>query len=121
MALLLTLMKHDQLYLLKPGFQDNGKNYYCPGCAELSGLLTYYPKLRTQIDVHTIDFPRPRTQLASALGEKNQSCPVLILDAAPTNLPSQIEVQRANNRSFIVGARGIGEYLAYAHGIDLPH
>lgn len=114
-------MKRDQLYLLKPGFEDNGKRFYCPDCAELSGLVAYYPILKARLDVRTIDFPRPRTELVAKLGEQNQSCPVLILDNPPRNLPAHIEVRHANNRQFIAGARRIAEYFAHAHGIDLPH
>lgn len=39
-------MKLDRLYLLKPNFMDNGKGpYFCPGCAEIIGLLEFYPTL----------------------------------------------------------------------------
>ena len=86
-------MNHDQLYLLKPDFQDQGKTYYCPGCAEVIGILEFYPELKRSIDIHYVDFPRPRPELISLLGEANQGCPVLVL-AAPQNLPAHLKVQQ---------------------------
>ena len=45
-------MNHDKLYLLKPDFHDQGKIYFCPGCAEMVGLLEFYPALKQTIDIH---------------------------------------------------------------------
>ena len=72
-------MKPDQLYLIRRDFQDQGKTYYCPGCAEMIGLLEYYPELKKGIEIHEVDFARPRPMLVSLLGEANQGCPVLVL------------------------------------------
>ncbi|MEO6992226.1 MAG: DUF3088 family protein [Lacunisphaera sp.] len=114
-------MNHDQLYLLKPNFQDRGKTYYCPGCAEVVGLLEFYPALKQKIDVHYLDFPRPRAELISLLGEANQGCPVLVLGAVPQNLPAQLKVKQANGHAFVADAKEIGAYLAHVHGIGIPH
>jgi hypothetical protein len=114
-------MNHDQLYLLKHDFRDQGETYYCPGCAEVIGLMEFYPALKQSIDIHYVDFPRPRPELASLLGEKNQSCPVLVLATSPSSVPATLKVQHANGRAFVEGARMIGEYLAHAHGIGNPH
>jgi len=114
-------MNRDQLYLLKPGFQKLGKTYYCPGCAEVIGLLEFYPALKQKIDIHYVDFPRPRPALVSLLGEGNQSCPVLVLAAVPQNPPAHVKVQQANGHAFVSDARDIGEYLAHVHGIGIPH
>ncbi|HVZ66248.1 MAG TPA: DUF3088 family protein [Lacunisphaera sp.] len=113
-------MKRDQLYLLKPGFRDQGATYYCPSCAELAGLLAFYPALQAKLEVHYVDFPRPRPELASRLGEANQSCPVLVL-AENSTIPDAPAVRQANGHGFVAGAREIGKYLARRHGIDLPH
>lgn len=115
-------MKRDQLYLLKPDFHDNdARPYYCPGCAELVGLLEFYPKLKTTVDIHYIDFPRPRPELIPLLGEENQSCPVLVLENIPPKLPPHPKVRVANGRVFVDGAREIGEYFAQVHGTAIPH
>lgn len=73
-----------KLFLLKPDFKDlkrgDDLSYFCPDCAIIEGLLSYYPRLRTELEVHYVDFIRPRQALIELLGEENQSCPVLILD-----------------------------------------
>lgn len=114
-------MNRDQLYLLKPGFHDNAERYYCPGCAELLGLLEFYPQLKQTLDIHYIDYPRPRAELVPLLGEENQSCPVLVLGASPADLPPQLKVRQANGHAFVEGAREIGEYFAQVHGTAIPH
>lgn len=114
-------MNRDQLYLLKPDFHDNARSYYCPGCAELVGLLEFYPQLKHTLEIHYIDYPRPRPELVPLLGEENQSCPVLVLAAAPTDLPQDLKVQQANGHVFVEGAREIGEYFAQVHGTAIPH
>ncbi len=115
-------MNRDQLYLLKTGFLDQGKGpYYCPSCAELVGLLEFYPALESKLDVHFIDFARPRPELAPLLGEEHQSCPVLVLATVPAGLPVQLKVQQANGHAFVTGAREIGEYLAHICGVGIPH
>ena len=118
----MNFMNRDHLYLLKPGFLDKRKGpYYCPGCAEMMGLLEFYPALKQRVEIHFINFPRPRPELAPLLGEKNQSCPMLVLATIPSNVPAALKVQHANGHAFVEGAREIGGYLAHAHGIGIPH
>ena len=114
-------MKKDQLYLLPTNFDDQGKKYYCPGCVEILGVLESYPKLKDQLEIHHVDFARPRPKLVSLLGEENQGCPVLILAQPPANPPADLKIQQANGHSFVADPREIGEYWAFAHGIGLPH
>lgn len=115
-------MNRDQLYLLKPDFLDNGKGpYFCPGCAEVVGLLEFYPMLKRHLNVHYVDFPRPRPELVDLLGEGNQSCPVLVLTTVPPNLPSNLKVHQTNAHAFVEGASEIAEYLAQVHGVGIPH
>jgi len=114
-------MKLDQLYLLKPDFSEQSKTYYCPGCAEVLGLLEFYPALKQRIATHFVDYSRPRPELVSLLGTANQSCPVLMLKTVPTNLPAHLKVQHANDHAFVTGAREISAYLAYEYGIGTPY
>lgn len=115
-------MKRDRLYLLKPQFMDASKGpYFCPGCAQMLGLLEFYPALKEKLEVRWLDFPRPRPELIELLGEENQSCPVLVLQAAPTDLPSTIPTHQAKGRWFVEGADEIATYLAHIHGIGIPH
>lgn len=114
-------MKKDQLYLLPTDFEDDGKTYYCPGCVEVLGVLESYPRLKDTLEIHEVDFTRPRPKLVNLLGEENQGSPVLILAEVPTDAPSHLKIQSANGHSFVADAREIGEYWAFAHGIGLPH
>jgi hypothetical protein len=70
-------MDKDTLFLLKPDFQDPGKDtrYFCPGCAYLEGFLSFYPRVRHAIQVSYIDFPRPRAAIVGMLGETHQIAP----------------------------------------------
>ncbi len=115
-------MNRDRLYLLKADFMDNGKGpYFCPGCAQMVGLLEFYPDLKQQLEVRWLDFPRPRPELIELLGEENQSCPVLVLKEAPSSTPSTIPLQQAKGRWFVEGASEIATYLARTKGIGIPH
>lgn len=115
-------MNRDRLFLLKPHFFDGDKGpYYCPHCAQLVGLLEFYPALKQQLDVRWLDFPRPRRELVELLGEENQSCPVLVLKDAPEGLPAAVPVQQAQGRWFVEGAEEIATYLAHVHGTGRPH
>lgn len=114
-------MTQDTLYLIRPDFPDNGKTYYCPGCAEMLGLLEFYPALKQRLEIRWVDFARPRPELVTLLGEENQSCPVLVLASGPPDLPAHLKVQHANGHAFVADAREIGEYLAHVHGIGWPH
>lgn len=115
-------MKPDRLYLLKPQFMDQGKGpYFCPGCAQMAGLLEFYPALKKHLEVRYLDFPRPRPELIELLGEENQSCPVLVLNSAPQNVPPGIPVGQAKGHWFVDGADEIARYLAHAYGTGIPH
>jgi len=74
----------EKLFLIKPDFKDLKRNadinYFCPNCVTLEGLLSFYPKLRNELEVHYVDFARPRPSIVELIGEENQSCPVLILE-----------------------------------------
>ena len=74
----------EKLFLIKPDFQDINRNvehkYFCPPCALIEGLLSFYPQLRNELEVHYVDFVRPRPAIVDLIGEANQSCPVLVLD-----------------------------------------
>lgn len=98
-----------KLFLLKADFQDanraDGKKYFCPECSPIEGLLSYYPRLRSELEVQYLDFSRPRPALVDLLGEENQSCPVLVLeDGSFINEPSEII-----------------KYLTQYHKVGHPH
>jgi len=99
----------EKLFLIKPDFQDlkraDGKNYFCPGCVTLEGLLSFYPRLRTELEVSYVDFARPRPAIVELIGEANQGCPVLILE----------------DGSFIHESDNIIRHLVEKHGVGEPH
>lgn len=113
----------DQLFLLTPLFPDQAAGagaFHCPECAQVEGLLSYFPFLRSRVEVSYVDFARPRPAIIALLGAEHQSCPVLVLGgAAPAGVPVQHHVP--TNRDFVAGAAAIANYLAAAHGISRPH
>lgn len=117
-----TSMKTDTLYLIRPDFHSDGRGpFYCPGCAEVLGLLEHYPVLKERISIQYVDFARPRPELVERIGASNQSCPALVLAEPPQELPDSIILRKANGWTFVEGAREIGAYLAQAHGTGMPY
>lgn len=114
-------MNRDILFLLKHDFLDGLERYYCPECAEISGVLSYYPALRHVLDVRYVDFARPRPAIVALVGEANQSCPVLVLAEAPDPSVSSVTIGSHDGRRFVSGAKEIGAYLAQVHGTGKPH
>jgi glutaredoxin 2 len=74
----------EKLFLLKANFQDINRNaetkYFCPPCALIEGVLSFYPQLRYELEVTYVDFVRPRPAIIDLIGAENQGCPVLILE-----------------------------------------
>ena len=115
-------MHRDILFLLKHDFPAGpGAAYYCPECAQLNGVLAYYPQLRHVLDVRYVDFPRPRMEILSLIGEANQSCPVLVIADGPPAHVQGVELPTVNGLHFVAGATDIGNYLAQVHGVGRPH
>lgn len=102
----------DKLYLMKPGFvnADLGP-FYCGDSVAVEGLLGFFPELRDKIDVFYLEFPRPRQALVDALGDENQSIPVLILSEGNT-LASGKSATEANGYTFITDEKEIREHLS---------
>lgn len=112
----------DILFLLKEKFEDGpGPAFFCPDCAEISGVLGYFPSLRHHLDIHYVDFARPRREIVRLLGEDHQNCPVLLLAAMPGLDAIEMLSGQANGRCFISGPRQIATYWAHVFGIPRPH
>lgn len=70
-----------RLYLLKGDIVRNGEGpFFCQQCALVEGFLGYYPHVRHALEIHYIDYPRPRPALIG-LGEDNQNSPALLMTA----------------------------------------
>ncbi|MCB1205202.1 MAG: DUF3088 family protein [Verrucomicrobiae bacterium] len=114
-------MDQDRLYLIRPDFFHDGRGpLYCPGCAEILGLLDVYPSLKDRVSLHYVDFDRPRPELVALLGEENQSCPVLILSRKSEERAHMSECRRAQGLFFVEGAREIGAFFATTYGTGIP-
>ena len=114
----------DKLFLFPPSFLDPAAgegNFYCPFCAAINGVLTYFPQLRAKIDVHEVDFHRPRPAVAALLGPDHPGCPLLVLDSNSASPPGIAVQQAANGQRYIADSLQIGRYLAAVYGVASPH
>lgn len=137
-------MNRDKLFLLAPGFEnqnhrnneflgdnslsDNSKSAeagqrsrreYCPECAEVWGLLSYYPAIKESLNIYYQDINRPRKEMVATLGLENQNCPTLVLDEQSPEHPN-CGIQVINDKRFIDNARDIGKYYAARFGTPMP-
>lgn len=114
----------DQLFLLKPDFADPSAGsamYYCPSCAAIAGVLSYYPHLRSKLHVEEVEFSRPRAPVAALLGPQHPGCPVIVLSEERADPPG-IKVQvAATGRRYITDFAEISRYLAQVHDAGYPH
>lgn len=110
----------DQLYLLRPGFINAGLGpLYCSDSAPVEGVLSFFPQLRELLEVHYLEFPRPRRPLIAALGEPHQSLPVLILAADSRIKDAELEPKLANGTRFFTDEKHIRHYLSTQYGLPV--
>jgi len=108
----------DKAFLLAPGFEDNDRREYCPECAELWGLLSYFPAIKESVDIAYQPIAKPRADMVEVLGDKNQNCPTLILSGESPRYEG-CGIMRKNGHYFINNARDIGVY--YSKRFGTPH
>ena len=112
-------MARDILFLLAPGFEDNGRREYCPECAEMWGLLAYFPAIKDALDIRYQPIARPREEITTILGTEHQNCPTLVLhETAP--ISGHATILNANGHRFLDNARDIGKYFADRYGTPFP-
>nr|WP_295888038.1 DUF3088 domain-containing protein [uncultured Devosia sp.] len=112
-------MAKDKLFLIKPGFTDPKRTdgpFVCPFCNQVEGLLASFPVLARKVDVERVDFPRPRVSVIAAVGEANQSLPLLVLGDSPPD-----DASRHGDTAFIQDTKRILELLAQRHGFPKLH
>ena len=112
-------MTRDALFLLAPGFYDNERREYCPECAEMWGLLSYFPAIKESVDITYQPISRPRADIVALLGNKNQNCPTLVLAKDSPSFENCGIMQKSGHR-FINNARDIGKYYAARFGTPYP-
>ena len=112
-------MIKDQLFLLAPGFEDNDRREYCPECAEMWGLIAYYPAIRESLEISYEPLTHPRGGLTALLGAGDWNCPTLVL-AQGVYAGDGATVRSENGRQFLDNARDIGKYFAHKFGTAFP-
>lgn len=113
-------MAKDTLYLLKPHFEKDGVQRFCPDCAMMEGYLATYPALRETLEIVYVDYARPRAALVARLGEEHQNAPTLILGEPSPDAGPHGEILSADGLSFLTDARPITRYLATQYGLASP-
>ena len=112
-------MHKDTLFLLAPGFEDHGRREYCPECAEIWGLLSYFPAIKESLNIAYQNIQKPRKNIVDLLGEEYQNCPTLVLhESSPMHRNCGIQVSKGT--TFIDNARDIGKYYAARFGTPVP-
>lgn len=103
---------------MQPGFINAGLGpFYCGDSVSVEGLLSFFPTLREAVDVHYVAFQRPRQALVDALGERNQSVPVLILGDESVDLAGMEETQRSGVARFYNDEKKIRRFLSLKFGL----
>jgi hypothetical protein len=116
-------MTKSKLFLLKPGFADPAIDdgvFFCPECAQVEGLLGYFPQLREMLEVTYVAFQRPRPEIVRLIGDMNQSCPVLVSERTPDDGMAAAPAS-TSKYSIIQGATAISGYLAGKYSTARPH
>ena len=109
----------DTLYLLAPGFEDNNRREYCPECAEIWGVLAYYPAIKESLNVIYMPIEKPRQIMVEALGADFQNCPTLVLSPdSPIFAAAPHEISQ--DKRIFPSAKAIGVYWAHRFGTAFP-
>ncbi|WP_425410456.1 DUF3088 family protein [Hyphococcus sp.] len=112
-------MERDVLFLLPPGFQDNGRREFCPECAEIWGVLSYFPAIRESLEIRYQPLDHPRAGLVALLGDGEWNCPTLVL-AEDADGGAQVHKKAANGARFVDNARDMANYFAHKFGTPFP-
>ncbi|MGJ8561928.1 MAG: DUF3088 family protein [Alphaproteobacteria bacterium] len=109
----------DTIFLLAPGFEGDGRREYCPECAEMWGLLSYFPAIKESVNIIYVPIDKPRAAITDLLGEKNQNAPTLILHGDSPQF-EDCGIMSYRGQKFINNARDMGKYYAQRYGTPTP-
>ncbi len=112
-------MQRDVLFLLPPGFEDNNRREYCPECAEMWGVLSYYPAIKESLEIRYVGIQHPRAPICDLLGEGKWNAPTLVL-APEAKSGDNPGVKSLNGHAFYDSARTIAQYFSHKYGIAVP-
>ena len=110
----------DTLYVLRPGFTEEGRRWFCPYSAQVVGFLAYYPQVRATIELVELEFPKPRHPLVDVLGPEHQAAPMLVLAGKPAAVEGVV-VGTARGVHFVAKTVQILRYLAATRNVPAPH
>jgi hypothetical protein len=109
----------DQLFMLKPGFFDGEHGpFYCGDGIAIEGLLGMFPVLRNAIDIHYVEFTKPRSAIAGQIGVANQSVPVLVI--ADPAAATGFAFKSGQDKFFLDDQLQIRQYLSQRYGVATP-
>lgn len=112
-------MSRDILFMLPPGFEANDRREYCPECAEMWGVLSWFPALKEAIEIRYVGIDHPREPICALLGEGRFNAPTLVL--TPGNRAGDdVGVKTAGGREYIDSAQQIGRYFSGLYGLPVP-
>lgn len=117
-------MSKDVLFLLAPGFEaladkGGGRREFCPECAEIWGVLNYFPAIKEALDIRYQPLAHPRAGMVALLGEGKWNCPTLVLSKS-ADAGSHAQVKTGNGARFLDNARDIAKYFAHRYGTPFP-
>lgn len=112
-------MTRDTLFLLPPGFEANGRREFCPECAEVWGLLAWYPALKETVDIVYVGISHPRAPITALLGPGQHNAPTLVLAPGSPRAPG-VDYAQAQGRAYLPSARLIAKHFAGLYGTALP-
>ncbi len=107
----------DILFLLPPGFEAKDRREYCPECAEVWGVLHYYPAMKEALEIHYVGLDHPRDPICEYLGEGDWNAPTLVLSAASSDFAA---ARRSGEQAYLGSARAIAKYFAAQYGTAVP-
>lgn len=113
------MMTRDTLFLLPPGFEANGRREFCPECAEIWGVLSWYPAIRETLDIVYVGIAHPRGPIIALLGAGDHNAPTLVLAPDTPRAPG-ISYREAGGFAFLPSARLIARHFAALHGTPVP-
>lgn len=112
-------MRKDTLFLLPPGFEDNDRREFCPECAEMWGVLSYYPAIKESLEICYVGIHQPRGPIVDVLGDGRWNAPTLIL-AEPGSVTGEFRTEISNGVTYLDSARQIAKYFAAKFGTATP-
>jgi hypothetical protein len=113
------MITRSTLFLLPPAFDDHNRREYCPECAEIWGLIQYFPAIIETLDIQRQGIAHPRPALVALLGEGRWNCPTLVL-ASDAPDAEGVTTKSSNGVRYIDNARDIGRYFAVVLGTPVP-